>query len=728
MQLIRRVFPWVTLCVVVLGFLWATSFGTPERAEFIFNNSTEVETIDPPRASGQPEGRVIDALFEGLCRDARAGDPVLDGFGPTAPVTDEDESAAPGEASADAGVDLIPGPGMATAYTISDDGRDYVFTIRDDAVWSDGEPVTADDFVFSWQRMLHPETISKYAALLYYIEGAQAYNEGTLAIDTPIEIELPDRLRPLENVPRGTIVRGKIVEIHRDQTADAILAKLKSFKADPDWDSFRGGNQEPANDIERQVREIYGSYGRERATSLADEASANAAVTVVEHPVNPNVTPALGGTTTAAQTAATVSGQRIAWTKDPVRAATHYFGPTRTCQSVLPDFEQTVKLKATDAKTLKLSLLSRTSFFINLTAFYPLYPSPRHCIAKHGIRAWTRPENVVSNGPYLLKDRRIRDRIELTKNDKYWNADHVALNRIDVLAVDQSTTALNMYLKGDVDWITTVPANLMDKIKVRDDFHSAPMLTVYFYRMNCDQKPTNDVRVRRALNMAVDKAVICEEVSRAGERPARHIVPDGMAGYTSPEGDGYDPVEAKRLIDEVRAEYAQRGEVFPAIEITFNTEDTHRKIAEVIQRQWMEKLSISVKAKNMEWPSYLKSMHSLDYMVIRAGWIGDYVDPNTFLDMWTTDNGNNETGYSNADYDKLIADAQAEVDPVKRLDILHQAEVMVLKDMPIIPIYFYVSKNMVNPRVSGFFNTLQDIHPLHLMRVDGPPAAPLGKS
>jgi oligopeptide transport system substrate-binding protein len=342
--------------------------------------------------------------------------------------------------------------------------------------------------------------------------------------------------------------------------------------------------------------------------------------------------------------------------------------------------------------------------------------NPR-CVETYGSPDWTKPQNIVTNGPFRLQFRRIRDRIRMVKNEMHWDAANVHVRLIDALAMKSETTALNMYLNGQLDWIPNyVPSATIPILKrdFADQFHPTPILTTYFYRVNVTRPELRDRRVRQALNLAIDKQVICERVTRAGEVPATALVPPGITGYVSPAGPARDAARARRLLEE--AGYGG-GRGLPTIEILYNDLDMHRTIAETIQQMWRENLGVDTELRGLEWGVYLDSTHKLDYDVSRAGWVADYPDPNTYLDMFMTGNENNQTGWGNPRYDELIRRAGEEPDPEKRMELLKEAEAILIDEAPILPIYFYVSKNLVRPRIEGFFNTVQDEHPLTLLRV-----------
>jgi oligopeptide transport system substrate-binding protein len=301
------------------------------------------------------------------------------------------------------------------------------------------------------------------------------------------------------------------------------------------------------------------------------------------------------------------------------------------------------------------------------------------------------------------------------KNETYWDAEHVKLNSIDILPVESMATELNLYMTGQVDWIPKVPATVVPLAKQRSDFHPTPEMTIYFYRINCTTGPLKDPRVRKALALAVNKKEVVEGVTRGGEIPALSMVPLGLPGYEPAQGEPYNPELARKLLAEAGF---PGGQGLPKVEILYNTEEAHQSVAELIQAQWKENLGIDAGLQNMEWNAYLAAQQKLQYQVSRSGWIGDYLDPNTFLDMWTTDNPNNQTGWSNKEYDKLIAEAATESVPAKRMQILKQAEAILLEELPIIPIYYRISTNMVRPYVKGWYPNLLDTHPLSTIWID----------
>ncbi len=646
---LRGLFPYFFPLIFVVALFFALRMGSLPPADFTFSNGTEPQSVDPAKSTGAPEGRIIDAIFEGLYR--KMPDP-----------NDPDE--------------MVPLPGMAESHEVSEDLKTYTFHMREGAKWTNGEPVTAYDWTFSWQRFLHPESGSQYAYQLWYIKNAKKYtNPGELAAGDRVEVEIADRKDDAQMYPRGTIVSG-------------ILKKIDSFPKD----------------------------GAEESDDGHGESDGAMHVYTVDCVPDVDGKPDWDGNAT----------QRVFYQEGLPEEALKKFPKAELAKHVLLHFGE-VGIKAPDEMTLEVELESPTPYFLELASFYPMHAVNRTCIETFGYPDWTKPENIVTCGPYQMKERRIRDRIRLVKNPMYWGADDVKLETIDALAVQSNTTQLNMFMSGQMEWATDIPNSVLDDLKIRDqekkkepgreeesdDLQITEQLATYFYRVNTTRPPLDNPKVRQALNMAINKQEIVEHVTRGGQVPAGSLVPPGITGYQGPPTASYDPEAARKLLEE-----ALGGKKMRPIQILYNTSEGHKQIAEVIQQQWKKNLHIDVQLRNVEWGVYLTEQREMNYDVCRAGWIGDYPDPNTFLDMFLTGGENNETGWSNAKYDKLIDEARREADPEKRFGMLREAESILVEEMPILPIYFYVSINMVRPYVKNFYPNLQDLHPLHILEID----------
>jgi oligopeptide transport system substrate-binding protein len=346
---------------------------------------------------------------------------------------------------------------------------------------------------------------------------------------------------------------------------------------------------------------------------------------------------------------------------------------------------------APDDSTLVVHLARPTAYFLDLCAHYPFYPTNPRAVAAHG-EDWIRPEHIVSNGPFTLVDWQLRRRIRLRKNPRYWDAAHVDLAVADAIFSEQASTAFNLYAAGETDWIdsSSIPPMIRDAVMKRPDFHTSPYLNTFFYRLNVTRPPLDDKRVRQALHLAIDKQAIVTHITRSGQIPASHLVPPGLPGYASPPGPGHDPERARALL--AQAGYPG-GRGFPPLELLFNTSEEQRPIAEVVQAQWQKELGIHSELRNQEWKVFLNSTRAGEYQVSRGGWIGDYLDPTTFLELWLPGNANNRTGWSDPEFTDLVARAAAEPDPGRRAALLADAEAILLDATPIIPLYFLVTLN-----------------------------------
>ena len=376
----------------------------------------------------------------------------------------------------------------------------------------------------------------------------------------------------------------------------------------------------------------------------------------------------------------------------------------------IKDFTQ-VGVKALDSLTLQITLAGPAPYLPNMLKHYAWFPVPRHAIEKHGKMTdrntrWTRPGNLVSNGPFMLDGWRINQSITTVRNPHYWDAAALKLNGVTFLPIVSDTTEERAFLDGQLHVTQTLPlAKIPGYRETRPDFYrDEPLLSTYFYRINTTKKPFDDVRVRRALALAVDRESITRNILRAGQKPATGLTPPGCGkGYETPNIMKFDPVEARRLLAD--AGYPD-GKGFPTFDILINTNEGHRTIAEAVQAMLKEHLKIPVRVLNQDWGVYLESMRKLEYDLCRAGWVGDYLDPATFLSLWKTGDGNNNTGWSSPRYDSLLAQSFLEGDPTKRFATLEEAEKIMLEEAPIIPVYWYVRSYLVRPEVKGILPSL----------------------
>ncbi len=374
-----------------------------------------------------------------------------------------------------------------------------------------------------------------------------------------------------------------------------------------------------------------------------------------------------------------------------------------------------VGVRALDARTLQITLRCPTAYFLDLTSFYTLYPVPRWAVEGHG-RDWVKPGKIVSNGPFRLASWVPQKELILEKNPQHWDAAAVQLARVLFLPTDDVNTAYKQFLAGDSDWVPQVPTAQIDGARGKPEFYVSPYLGTYYFRFNVGKPPVNEFRVRKALSMAVDREALTRYVTKAGELPASTFVPAGLRGYANAKGVAFDAAGAKRLLAE--AGYPD-GKGFPRLELLYNTNELHRVVAQAVQQMWKQNLGVQVELANVEWKVYLARQSQLDYQIARAGWIGDYVDPNTFLDMWVAGGGNNQTGWSNPRYDDMISRAACRlVNAGERMRLLRDAEQLLLDDAPVLPLYTYVNKGMLSRKVKGWHPNILDQHPLKYVSVE----------
>ena len=490
---------------------------------------SEPRGLDPHIVTGVTEFSIMSSLIEGLV----APDPI--------------------------DVNVKPVPGVAENWEISEDEQVYTFHLRKDAVWSNGDAVTAGDFVFSFKRILSPALGSEYAYMLFCMKNGEAYNKGTII-----------------------------------------------------------------------------------------------------------------------------------------------------------DFDRT-GARAVDDHTLEITLESPTKYFLSLINHHSWYPVHPPTILKHGridqrITRWTEPGNYVGNGAFVLTTWQPNKKIVVEKSKTYWDRDTGRLREIHFYPIGDHKVEERSFRAGQLHVTETMP---LDRIrhyqeKAPELLRLDPYLGVYYYLFNVTHPPLDDVRVRKALAMAVDREKIVKYVTKGGEDPAYCFTPPNTAGYTARAGLEADPEKAGQLLAE--AGYPN-GSGFPKLRLLYNTSDAHQRVAEVIHQMWKKTLNIEIELVNTEWKVYLTLRREGKYDISRAGWIGDYIDPNTFLDMWITGRGNNHAGWSNKEYDELLARAASTLDESERYDVFQKAEQILIDEMPVLPIYFYRSKTLVQPSVRGWNSSLLDIHP-----------------
>ncbi|WP_370978654.1 peptide ABC transporter substrate-binding protein [Agaribacterium sp. ZY112] len=492
-------------------------------------NSDEPRELDPLLSTGSPEHNIHLALYEGL-------------------VTKHPKT-------------LAIEPGVAESWSLSEDGRTYRFKIRDEARWSNGETITASDYVWSWKRSLMPALGSEWGYLKYYLEGAEAYHKG-------------------------------------------------------ETDDF-----------------------------------------------------------------------------------------------------SSVGVKALDDKTLEITLVAPCHFFLQLLDHYSYFAVHPETILAHGaidqpVSKWTLPENWVGNGPFALSKWVLNDVIETKKNEHYWDAANVKLNGVNFYPISDQQAEVRAFRSGKVH-LTYSASLAIEKIpyfkkQPGNVLRVDPIYASYYYEFNTQKEPFNDVRVRKAFSLAIDRALLTERVSKAGETPSWSLVPPDPNGYEPKQYFNYDVVKAKQLLAE--AGYPE-GDGFPTVELLYNTNDNHRKIALAIQQMLNQNLGLQIELVNQEWKVFLNSRRDLEHDIARAGWIADYLDPSNFLEILVSDSGQNNTGWENNEYDHIIKQLKFTQDVNERRALFEQANKILATEFPVMPIYIYTDVNIVAPEVKGWYGNVMHYHP-----------------
>ncbi len=492
-------------------------------------NLSEPSDLDPHIINSLQDFNIVMALFEGLT----AYDPR----------------------------DVSPMPGVATHWESSDDAMTWTFYLRPEAKWSNGDPLTAQDFAYAYQRMLSPNLASEYAYMLFTLDGAEEFTAG-------------------------------------------------------ETDDF-----------------------------------------------------------------------------------------------------STVGVEVVDDHTLRLRLAYPVPYFPALLAHSSWFPVHQATIEAHGEMdqrgtRWTRPGNLVGNGAFQLTEWVPNQYITVEKSPHYWDADTVRLNAVRFYPIESVSREEAAFRSGQLHITTGLP---IDKIPVYQEdpelsqfLKQNTLLATYFYRFNTRKPPLDDVRVRRALSLAIDREQLVAKVTRGGQLPARNLTPPWIPGYEPGDMLEGNADDARRLLAEAGF---PGGEGFPEMEILFNTSEGHRRIAEAIQQMWAQELGINIGLYNQEARVQSDSMREGNYTIARMAWIGDYVETSSFLKLMITDGGNNQTGWSNPEYDRLFEAARFAVDEAERFELYRQAEQILIDESPIAPIYFYVNSALVRPEVKGWYGNLIDIHP-----------------
>lgn len=369
---------------------------------------------------------------------------------------------------------------------------------------------------------------------------------------------------------------------------------------------------------------------------------------------------------------------------------------------------------AVDDRTLRISLADPTPQLPAILAMPVAFPSP-----PDGIK----PQSFVGNGPYVLQRHAVGSSIRLQRSATYWDSESVGIEEVVYLPIVEPTTELNMYRRGELDITHAIPTDSVQRLKadMPDHVRIAPSLALYYLAFDMTEPPFTDLRLRRALSMAIDREQLTSLIGR-GEQAAFGIVPEGVAGHGGARFD-WQSLSQEERENGAREHYRGAGytEERPfELKLTYDTGDIHEKVALIVSSMWRDVLGVEVSLEKMEWKYFLDTRDNRSaWQVMRFAWFGDYNHASTFTNIFRTDDPQNLARYANPEYDRLLDAGAAMNDEGKRAELLLEAEAILLDDHPIVPLYFFVSKHLVNPRITGFEHNALDRHPSKFLRIEG---------
>ena len=544
---------------------------------------------------------------------------------------------------------MEPMPSIAESWKINGNASEFVFFLRKNAKFSDGSPINAHDFVYTLQRGLRPELASRIAYLAWDIKYAQAFNEDGAFVRDPKTGRFLLASEAEEEKKEGEVAPAP----------DANAAKVEGEDAAPDT-PFHKFMHEP----ERLVVP-FDEKDREKALKGNDKLK--------------NL----------------IAGKEFI----EVKAAD-------------------IGVEAVDDYTLRITLRQSAPYFLGLIPHQFFRVIPKKTVEQFGVN-WTKPANIVCSGPFKLEAHKPYNEIVVVRNPYYWDAATVKLDKIVFYPLEESTTMMNLYKSGEVDatYNHTVPASwLKSGVRNMRDYMNAPENANEYYQINVTKPPMNDKRVRKAFNMAIDRVALADY--RVVTKPNKTFIPAGIFhNYPNPKGYEFNPDEAKRLMAEAGFKDASGKfdpKKFPVdqVEITYNTTESNRQVAEFVQAQFKQNLGITIPLRNVEWKTFLNLRSKLEYKgFARSGWVGDYMDPYTFLSIFTTkEGGDNGTGWYDPKYNAMLAKANVQTDPVERYRILAEAEAYIVEEAPFVTLVTPATSWMKKPYVKGMYPNPGTLH------------------
>jgi oligopeptide transport system substrate-binding protein len=364
-----------------------------------------------------------------------------------------------------------------------------------------------------------------------------------------------------------------------------------------------------------------------------------------------------------------------------------------------------VGITAEDDRTLKVELNTPIKFFPKVLMGQGFMPVNQKTVEAD--ENWAAgPETIVTNGAYTLGEWEHNNLLTLKKNSNYWNSKDITMDTVNFKMVADANTEYQMYKSGDIDLIKNLAADAIDMEKGGKEFINSPQFSVYTYTFNVNEEPFNNSKIRKAFSMAIDREAITKNISKGGEEPAYGYVGYGVEGPSGKdfrdEKDPYysfDADEAKALLAEGMKEEGWKE--LPAVTLKYNSEGNHKKIAEALQEMFKVNLGVEVKLENQEWKTFIDTFKQKNFQAARMGWVGDFLDPYPVLDLYSSGSSSNFTNWSNPEFDQLLDQSLTEQDEAKRFELLHQAEAVLMDEMPIIPIYFSSQNAVVKENIKG---------------------------
>jgi len=587
----------------------------PARNIFRYVSGDEPESLDPQISNAQPEARLAMALFEGLVEYH--------------PKT------------------MAPIPALAERWDINDDSSEFTFHLRHNGRWSNGDPIDANDFVYSFRRAVTRETASRNANLPMYIKYAQAFYEQEVFVRDPQTGQFLLAKDFDENLPPMPLSGSPIDSAKSEYTPTAEEAK-----PDPDT-AFHQLMHSP-------LRLTLPGIEKARTKLLDKDAKLKAAI----------------------------AGKEFI----PVKA-------------------EDIGVEAIDNYTLRISLVQQAPFFLGLLAHQVFRIVPRKVVEQYG-HVWTQPEHIVTCGPFKIKTWVPYDKLVMERDPMYWDAATVKLDELHFYPMSDQATAMNLYKVGELEAVQNrgVPNPWLHVLKSKKDYMDAAEGAIDYLIMNTTKPPLNNVRVRKAFNLAIDKKAWAEY--RRIIKPLTAFTPEGIfPGYPQPKGAEFNPAEARHLLGEAGYPVTQNSDgsfscpKFPVdqIEYFYNTQGSNKLQAEWMQAQWKQNLGITIPLRNMEWKTFLDAKGKLEYKgFARSGWGADYMDPFTFLSVFYI-GGESGTGWIDQKYIDMLDEANRTLDTKKRYELLAKAEAYMLDQQPVIPIASTAVNWMKKPYVKGMY-------------------------